>query len=87
MPRQDLKGQPRALASVEVNTPYEIQNRGDINIFVEEAPTGTPPVDGRSANRLFPDERIRKRRSPSTEIYVWTEMQIDTGFVVYNEAV
>ncbi len=87
MARQNLKGQPRPLEGVQVNTPYEIQNRADIIIFVEDAPLDTPPVDGRSANRLQPDERIRKRRSPSTGIFVWTERQIDTGFVVYNEAV
>ena len=85
--RQPLKGQPQPLAALEVNRPYEIQNRADVAIFVEEAPTETPPADGESANLLQPGERIRKRRSPSTGIYVWTQMQIDTGFVVYSEAV
>ena len=87
MPRQDLKGHPRPLAGVNINTPYEVQNRADIAIFVEEAAVDAAPVDGSSADHLLPGERIRKRRSPSTHIYVWTEMQIDSGFVVYNEAV
>ena len=62
--RQSLRGHPQALENVEVNTPYEIPDRADIAIFVEEAPIDAPPADGDGADLVPAGGRIRKRRSP-----------------------
>lgn len=87
MEKQALTGQPRPVMGLEVNTPYEFQNRSSINIFLERAPADSPPTNGEGAFLLHPKERIRERRAPSTEIFVWTQMEIDEGMVVFTEAV